>query len=322
MFLRGEEIGTIEIKPIMQEGQRGKKAIFMRRSNTFLILSLIVLGGVSIILSFIFSKKLTDPIKRLTAASKEISEGNIKSRVFISGNDEIGKLGKTFNIMANNLEVHESLRKKLTSNIAHELRTPLTAIQGELEGMMDGLIPIDNERLSSLHEEAARLKKIIEGIEELSKAEASILSLRRETFNLKTYLENIVERFKKLFINKGVYPELICDESLEIKADPDKLSQIVINLLDNALRVTDNGGTVTILAGKKGSAVFIQVKDTGRGIKKEDIPFVFERFYKSYDGGLGIGLTIAKELAEAHGGSIEVQSEDGKGATFTVLIKK
>jgi two-component system sensor histidine kinase BaeS len=320
MFIGGKEIGTLEILFINPEEEQGKEIIFMKRSNKFLILSLIALGGLSIVLSFIFSKKLTGPIKKLTVAAKDISEGRSKSRVSASGNDEISTLSRTFNMMADNLEIQESLRKKLTSNIAHELRTPLTSIQGELEGMIDGLIKIDKERLLSLHEETGRLKKIIEGIEELSKAEASALELKRQSIDLKSFLSNIKDRFERLFTDKGVKLDLECDDILAIYADPDKLSQIVINLLSNALRATAAGGVVRMKTGMDDREGFIEIMDTGSGIKKEDLPFVFERFFKSSDGGLGLGLTIAKELADAHGGRIEVRSEYGKGATFTLFI--
>jgi two-component system sensor histidine kinase BaeS len=319
LFLGGKDIGDLEIRAIKAEGQ-GKETIFMMRSSRFLIASIFIMGALSVILSFFFSRKLTEPIKKLTIAAGSISEGNIKSRVPVRGHDEMSDLARAFNTMADNIEVHESLRRKLTANIAHELRTPLSAMQGELEGMIDGLIPVDTERLLSLHEETNRLKTIIEGIEALSKAERSVLELRKQSIRLNPFLTNIKGRFEKLFSDKGVALELESDDSVTLDADPDKVSQIVINLLSNALRATASGGRVRMKAGMNDSEGFIEIMDTGSGIKKEDLPFVFERFYKSSDGGLGLGLTIAKELADAHGGRIEVRSEYGKGATFTLFI--
>jgi two-component system sensor histidine kinase BaeS len=320
LFLGGTDIGSLDISHIaFRKGER-KETIFLARSNRFLILSIFILGGMSVLISLIFSKKMTDPIKRLTAAAEHISQGNIKSRVSVSGNDEIGTLARTFNMMADNLEIHEALRRKLTANIAHELRTPLTVMQGEIEGMLDGLIKIDRDKLLSLHEETIRLKHIIEGIEELSRAESSVLELRRREIVLKPFLKNIQERFERLYSTKGVTLALECDEGVSIYADPDKISQIIINLISNALQATGSGGTATISAGGEGSEDFIAVTDTGSGMKKEDIPFIFERFYKISEGGLGLGLAISKELAEAHGGRIEVQSEYGKGSTFTLYL--
>ncbi len=320
LFLGGENIGYIEARLISSFEGQAKESIFLKRSNRFLIISIFALGGISILLSFIFSKRLTEPIKKLTSAAKDISEGKIKSRVSFSGTDEIAELAKTFNLMANNLEVQQSLRKKMTSNIAHELRTPLTSIQGELEGMIDGLIKVDKERLLSLYEEAGRLKTIIEGIEELSRAEASVLEIRKQPIKINSFLNNIKDRFEILFREKGVKLELEAHEDLVIYADPDRLSQVIINLLSNALKAEKEGGIVRIKAGLINTDFFIEIRDTGHGIKKEDIPFIFERFYKASEGGLGLGLTISKELVEAHNGRIEVESEYGKGTTFRVYI--
>jgi two-component system, OmpR family, sensor histidine kinase BaeS len=319
LFLQGKDIGSLEIKPlIFQEGEE-KETIFKMRSNRFVLITLIFLGGVSLLLSLIFSRKLTEPIKKLTEAAQQISDGNTRSRVPVRGNNEISTLAKTFNTMAENLGVYESLRRKMTANIAHELRTPLAAMRGELEGMLDGLIRTDRERLQSLLEETERLRHIIEGLEDLSRAEASVLELKKQSFDLRQFLMGIRGRFEKLFADKGVRLEVDCAE-MDLNADPDKLSQIVINLVGNALRATERGGGVRMAAGTSGGDTFIAITDTGAGIKPEDLPFIFERFYKSPDGGLGLGLTIAKELAEAQGGRIEVRSESGKGSVFTVHI--
>ena len=316
LFLRGKEIGSLEVRFLKPR----KENIFIERSNRFLLFSLFGLGGLAVLLSVIFSRKLTNPIKRLASAAKAISEGNLKSRVNISGNDEISELSATFNKMSKTLEMQESLRKKLISNTAHELRTPLGAMRGELEGMIDGFIPMDKEHLQSLYEETGRLKNILEGIEELSQAQASALSLRKQQIELKPFLESILDRFNKLFFDKGISAELRCREKLMIYADPDRLSQIVVNLLSNALKATDAGGKVWISAGIKNSEVFIEIGDTGHGIKEKDLPFIFERFYKISEGGLGLGLAIVKELVDAHGGRIEVKSGYGKGAVFTVYM--
>lgn len=320
LFLGGQNIGSIDIRLVTYQSGQRKETIFMGRSNRFLILAVFALGGFSLLLSFFFSKRLTDPIKKITFAAQSIREGKMHSRVLVSGNDEISDLGKAFNTMAAHLEIQESLRRKLTANIAHELRTPLTVIQGEIEGMVDGLIRADREKLLSLHEETTRLKKIIEGIEELSRAEASALVLRKEKIALKGYLSAIQERYAKIFSDKGVSLAIDCSESATLYADPDKFSQVLINLLTNALRATGQGGRVIIAAGTKNSEDFLSVADTGAGIKKEDIPFIFERFYHDYEGGLGIGLAITKEIVEAHNGRIEVKTEEGKGSAFRVYF--
>ena len=200
------------------------------------------------------------------------------------------------------------------------MRDPISAMRGELEGMVDGLITTDKGQLQSLYEETGRLKNLLDGIDELSQAQASALSLRKQHVELKQFLKNIIERFSKLFMDKNIALEFQCDDVLPLNADPDKLSQIVINLLSNALKATDKNGNVRLAAGKKDSEAFIEISDTGHGIRKEDIPFIFERFFKAIPGGLGLGLAIAKELVDAHDGRIEVKSEYGKGATFTVYL--
>jgi two-component system sensor histidine kinase BaeS len=316
LFLGGEQIGHLEVSFLRPQ----KEGLFISRSNELLLISLVVLGGVAILLSVVFSKMLTNPIKGLTKAAADISGGNLKSRVSITGKDEIARLADAFNRMAHSLQVQESLRRKMTSNIAHELRTPISAIRGELEAMIDGLIPVDPESLHSLHAEIERLRKIIEGIEELSQAEASSRYMLKKIFGARSFLSAILGRLKLLFDEKGVSLDLDCDEAVTINADPDRFSQIIINLLSNALKATGTGGRVWIKVSRLPQSAVIQVCDTGKGIKQEDLSFIFERFYRGEKGGLGIGLTIVKELVDAHGGSIEVQSMEGEGTIFRIEL--
>jgi len=290
------------------------------RSNDLLLISLLVLGGVALLLSIIFSRRLTNPIKGLTRAASDISSGNLKSRVSIAGRDEIARLSDAFNRMAHTLEMQESLRKKMTSNIAHELRTPISAISGELEAMIDGMIPVDPEGLESLLAEIGRLRKIIEGIEELSQAEASSRYLKKRVLPAAQFVEGICSRLRLLFEEKGVSLELFCDASVTLHADPDRLSQIIINLLSNALKATGSNGRVWINILHRDSTAVIEVCDNGSGIGKEELQFIFERFYRGQKGGLGIGLTIVRELVEAHRGSIEVESGERKGTIFRIVI--
>ncbi|MBI5634518.1 MAG: HAMP domain-containing histidine kinase [Nitrospirae bacterium] len=318
LFLSGHEIGRVELRFLRSQ----KELFFVKRSNRLLIISVLGMGGAAVLLSVIFSRRFTTPVEQLTRAVADIAEGNLASRVAASDIDEISRLSEAFNKMAHALEIQESLRKKMTSNIAHELRTPVSAIRGELEGMMDGLIPLDQEHIQSLHAEIGRFRAIIEGLEELSCAEASSLSLEKRSINLDTFLRNIIERYRKMFSDKSVDLSLDCEEVVTLHIDPDRMSQVIINLLVNALKATGKNGKVEVKVKKKGQSVIIEVSDTGEGIKKEDLPFIFERFYKGSKGGLGLGLAIAKELVQAHGGTISVKSEPGKGATFAVLLPK
>jgi two-component system sensor histidine kinase BaeS len=321
LFLGGRNIGILYIKDLTSENGIKKEYLFLERSYLFLIFSIVVLGGISILISYYLSKRMVKPINELINTAKEIGEGKIGKRVQVYGDDELSDFARTFNNMAFKLEMQESLRRRLTTNIAHELRTPLTSMQGELEGMIDGLIKIDRERLMSIYEETLRLIKIVEGMEAIARAEASVLNIKKESIEAKTFLNIIRERFEKSFNDKGVTLVVECDESVRLYADPDKLSQVLINLISNALNATEKGGRVVIKAGKVNGGTFIEISDTGRGIEEKDIPFIFERFYKTSEDGLGIGLAITKELIEAHGGRIEVKSEIGRGSRFTVFLE-
>ncbi len=317
LFWGGREIGRLEARTLRPK----KEALFISRTNRFLVFSVFALGGVAVALGIVFSRKMTRPIKELTSAAVDISGGNLQSRVGGAGNDEIGRLSEAFNRMAEALSAQETLRRRLTANVAHELRTPLSAVRGELEGMMDGLIPADRESLQSLYAEIGRLRSILDGIEDLSQAEASSLSIAKRRVELCPFLKDIVERFRVVSGEKGVALRLSCAGGLCVNADPDKLSQVLVNLLSNALKATGAGGNVRVSAAAGGGGrVVIEVSDDGCGIRAEDLPFVFERFYRAAEGGLGIGLTIARELVEAHGGAIEVRSEYGKGSAFTVTL--
>jgi signal transduction histidine kinase len=316
LFFRGEEVGKLEVRFLHPK----RETVFIKRSNYFLFGALGVLGGVAVILSVIFSNKLTRPLKNIASAATAISEGNLLKRVDVKGQDELADLAEVFNRMAHTLQIQDGLRKKLISNIAHELRTPLTAVQGEIEGMMDGLIPTGGDQLQSLHEEVRRLKKMLEGMEELTRAQASALTLKKRKIEAKPFLKNIAERMGRPVLAKGIIITVECEDGLTASADPDRLSEIVINLVSNAVKAAEQGGTVTITAVRENMDLILEVRDTGIGIKEEDKPFIFERFYKGFSGGLGLGLAIVRELVHAHGGTIDAQSTYGKGSVFTVRL--
>lgn len=316
LFMRGEEIGHLEARML----ERLKEDYFVRSSNRVLLVSVTILGLISVLAGIIAAGRLTKPILELVDASDDIAAGNLLRRVKNSGDDEIGRLSNSFNSMANNLEAQEKLRRTLLSNAAHELRTPLAIISGELEGMLDGILPIDRNALQSLHDEASRLTVILDGVDELSRAEASCLNLHKETFILKLYLAGITGRFERVSSEKHVALILECPDDLLIYADPDRLSQVVINLLSNAVKAAASGGQVFINASSEGDLVCLEIADNGCGIPEEDLPHVFERFYKGSDGGLGLGLTIVQELVTAHGGTVSVSSSPDSGTSFCVML--
>lgn len=316
LFVGGKQVGTLEVRQIRPV----RESLFAQRSDDFLLWSIVAVGGIALFLSLLFARRLTRPIKELAFAASQISLGNLHGQVETSRRDEVGDLANAFNRMAKALNAQEVLRRKLIADVAHELRTPLGVMRGELEAQIDGLIPTDTARLQSLYDETGRLKELVDGIEELNQAEASGLSLKLQPIRLKPFLESIIERFFPLFQEKKVALELDCSEEKTVQADPERLSQMILNLLNNALRATDEDGKVTVSVNRIGEELSIAVDDNGRGIRDGDIPYVFERFYRGPGGGLGIGLTIVKELIEAHGGRIEMRSTEGKGSSFRLFL--
>jgi len=316
LFLRGERIGVISVRPLSGD----RSALFVQRSNRFLFLSLLLMGGIAVLASLLVSRRLTNPLKSLVDQTLAIRRGELEVRTEITGEDEIGKLSHAFNEMADDLKLQESLRRKLIANVAHELRTPLGAIRGELEGMIDGVLKSDQEQLRSLYEETGRLGAMLDGIDDLTQAQASSLTLEKQMVELKTFLGNIGERFRGKAKEKDVMIMVEAGEDSFAWADPDRLSQIIINLLDNAIRAAPGKGTVTLRSSRGTGCSIVEVADTGKGISEEELPFIFERFFRGAGGGLGLGLAIVKELVDAHGGEITVHSEVGKGTTVRVTL--
>jgi two-component system sensor histidine kinase BaeS len=316
LFANGERIGTLEVRRLGP----GREDLFVDRSNRFLLLSVAVTGGVALLLSFVMSRRLTARLGRVSAAAAAISRGELKSRVSVSGEDEVCALAEAFNRMAAQLDAQDGLRKKLITNLAHDLRTPLGAMRGELEGMMDGLIPASKDALLSLHEETGRLRRMLDGVEELARAQASALTLSKEPVRLRPLLAHVIERFERSTRGKEVSLDLACADDLSVSADPDKLSQVVLNVVDNAVKAVESGGSVRVVARGSPEHVEIAVEDDGVGIDAADLPFIFERFYRRSERGLGVGLAITKELVEAHGGRIDVRSAPREGTTISILL--
>jgi len=316
LFLKGEEIGHLEVRFF----PRGKRALFVSRTNQLLLISALLLGGVAILSSIILARKLTRPITRLARAADSISQGNLHERLEITGGDELATLSHSFNRMAHTLEKQNALRKQINANFAHEMRTPLAIMQGQLEGILDGLIPNERRVLESLLEENLRLARIVTNVEELVQAQASALSLKRMRLPLQPLLEGIAQRFSEAGGKKNVSFSVECGAEVRVNADPERLTQILINLVTNAVKAIDTGGTIRLGGAAERGGCRIDVTDTGRGIAEADLPLIFERFYRKESDGLGLGLPIVRELVDAHGGTIEVASRPGDGSTFTVRL--
>ncbi|MCM2359076.1 MAG: HAMP domain-containing histidine kinase [Geobacteraceae bacterium] len=316
LFLKGEQIGYLEVRFF----PRGKRALFVSRTNRLLLVSALLLGSVAVLLSIILARRLTRPITRLARAADSISQGNLHERIEPAGSDELATLSHSFNRMAQTLEKQNALRKKINANFAHEMRTPLAIMQGQLEGMLDGLIPNERRLLESLLEENLRLARIVANVEELVQAEASALTLNRLRLPLRPLLESIALRFCEACVKKNISFAVECGQEVKVSADPERLAQILINLVTNAVKAIDSGGTIRLSGAAESGGCRIGVTDTGRGIAEADLPLIFERFYRKGSDGLGLGLPIVRELVDAHCGTIEVASRPGEGSTFTVWL--
>jgi signal transduction histidine kinase len=280
------------------------------------------------VIGVVMSDRLTKPISRVIENARMISKGNFGGRSYEkSSTTEINQLTSTINDLAATLERQENLRMRLTEDVAHELRTPLATVQSHMEAMIDGIWKLDIERLKSCHDEIIRLNGLVGDLERLAEFESENLILNITEFDISSLVERIVLNFENDFMQKGIEIEFK-GEVETIFADKDKISQVIVNLLSNALKYTPVSGKVYInLLGNKEN-IELTVKDTGLGISEENLPYIFERFYRveksrnRFTGGAGIGLTITKAIVEAHTGTIHVYSELGRGTEFIVTIPK
>jgi len=328
LYLKGEEIGKLHIRPIERLGMTPQKEeIFRNRGREFLIISFLIAGGGALLISILFSNFLSKPIRRLTASAEKIASGDFSVNVPVphrKQKDELDKLTESFNYMAEALKREDSLRKHLTSNIAHELRTPLTIIKGNLEAIEDGVISDPKVVIDSIRTEIDRLVSLIEGIEDLTRAEASFFKRgNQEEIDLKEFIQSVSGSMSSLLNDKGLYLKTDGPD-MNVKTDPEKLHIILKNLITNSVKFTDTGG-ITINWGKSEvndpEGYFLTVSDSGKGIEKNELPKIFDRFYKGKDSeGKGLGLAIVKEIVEAIGGKIEVDRGSECGVSIRITM--
>ena len=295
--------------------------------------SLLFAGGLAllfgIILSYFTSRQLVAPLRRLTQAAERIGHGHLDERVSLRSKDEVGQLGHAFNAMADNLNRQETLRKQFTADIAHELRTPLTSIKSYIEAFQDNVLPANQENLSSIHEEIDRLVDLSSDLKDLNVAEVGALTLTLEPVDLKHLLEKVIHSLypliqeKKLSLNWNP-PQ----DPVTMSGDGRLLTRLFYNLVHNAYRYSDVGGQITIALTSTSDSAKIRIKNTGNGIPKDDLPFIFERFYRTdksrtrETGGTGIGLALVQKITTLHQGTITVQSSIGQSTEFIVQLPK
>ena len=305
------------------------EAALVGRINTALALGAVGAVLLSLVVGVVLARALSRPIQELTAATRAVAEGNLSQKVEVRSHDELGQLAASFNLMSERLARAQNLRRQMTADIAHELRTPLSVIQGNVEAMLDGVLPASPEELESIHQETILLNRLISDLRTLSLAEAGQLALDKQPLDLGEVVTRVAEKYRLRTEEQNVTLSVQVAPNLpQVSADAGRIEQALVNLTENALRygASDAGGRVTLGARAVADGVEAWVSDTGPGIAPEDLPHVFERFWRSeksrnrQTGGSGIGLALVKQLIEAHGGRVSVESTPGHGATFCVML--
>jgi signal transduction histidine kinase len=287
--------------------------------------SFLVLGGLVVVAGLAargFSRTVR-PLAEIAAATERLADGEPGVRVRTTGPRSVRSLGASFNAMAERLDRSREDRKALLADVTHELRTPLTVIAGGLEAMTDGVHPMDEDHIAPLLAETEQMSRLLDDLRTISLAEAGALPLHREAVDLREIADDVVAAQGPIAAGRGVALRAAGDATLETSVDPVRVREILTNLVANAARHTQAGGSVEVRVGRAGAEAVLEVADTGEGIPAADLPHVFDRFQRRADsGGSGLGLAIVRDLAAAHGGTVEAESEGiaGRGSRFRVRL--
>jgi signal transduction histidine kinase len=290
---------------------------FLTAVHHYLLWASLVALLLAFLLSYLLTRRVLRPLAQMILASRQIAAGNFAARVDVAPGDEIGELGTAFNRMGDSLEQLERLRKTMVADVAHELRTPLTNLRGYLEGLSDGVIPPDRQTLEMLQQENLRLVSLVEDLGQLARADAALAYLERQTVDVPACISEILTLYRMNFEEKRIDVQTRADEQLQVQADRDKLLQAIRNLVENCWKYTPAAGKVEISCRRTAHGVRADFINSGPGVAEQDVPFIFERFFRSDPsrsreaGGAGIGLAIVKQLIEAHGGRVGAESAPG-----------
>jgi signal transduction histidine kinase len=331
-------VGTLVILA-SQAGASGTPAAdFLSALNQGICAAALIAGLIAIGLGIFLVRQITAPLRSLQSAAHAIAAGDLSQRVTATSRDELGDVARTFNQMAESLERDEKLRRYMMADIAHELRTPLTVMQGQVEALLDGVFPLTSEQLMPIHDQTVLMSRLVTDLRDLALAEAGKLNLERRPTDLGALARRVAAAVEPVAAEKGINLVVEMRPDLPVVlADADRLRQVLHNLLSNALRHTPAAGRIAIAVDKgaapkmspsQAAALQVTVSDTGSGIAAEDLPYIFDRFYRADrarsqdDGGSGLGLTIARTIVESHGGRIWASSRPGRGTqiAFTVPV--
>ncbi|GAB4150774.1 MAG: ATP-binding protein [Candidatus Promineifilaceae bacterium] len=300
---------------------------FLRRVNQTLILAALGAAGISLIMGVLLARSLTHPLQELTHATRAVAQGDLTLQVPVRSQDELGELAASFNQMNTQLARARDQRQQMTADIAHDLRTPLSIILGHSEALHEGILPPTPDTFYIIHDEAKRLSRLVEELRTLSLAEAGELPMSPRPVSPAALLERAFIAYTPQAQKQAISLTLQAPPDLpEVNADPDRLAQVLDNLLNNALRFTPAGSQITLGAAAAEQAVHLWVQDSGPGIPAAELEHVFNRFYRGdkarqrQEGGSGLGLAIARSIIENHHGRIWAASAAGQGATFTIEL--
>ena len=299
---------------------------FREKSYQAMILAAIVAILLASVFGYFFARNLVKPIKRLTMTAEELAKGNFEARANLAGEDELSQFGKTFDAMAAAVERDRMLERRLTTEVAHELRTPLMAIQATVEAMVDGVLPVDEERLVTVDSEVMRLSRLVNSLLKLSRLENRSNPNKQEVVNVGEVVADIISTHEAYVRESGLTLKYRADDDVIILGDPDLIRQATANLISNSVRYTDEGGSIYVRVKRSDTMAKISVRDTGIGLTPEEARMVFQRFWRAdsgrgrESGGLGVGLTVVKEIVQRHNGRVEVEGQKGEGACFTIYI--
>ena len=323
----GQIIGSVRIWVLGSDTlMRQPDQEFRDNSYQAMLFATVVAIVLASCIGFLFARNLVSPINRMTKTARAIKEGDLSARTGLVGEDEIARLGETFDEMAESVEKDRELERRLTTDVAHELRTPLMAIQSTVEAMVDGVFAADEERLETVNSEVQRLSRLVDALLKLSRLENRANPTKEELVDVGDLISGIIATHEAFVADSGLTLEYIAEKGVRVLGDADMIRQATANLISNAVRYTPEGGRITVRVAKDDAAASISVRDTGIGLSPEEAKMVFSRFWRAdagrnrESGGLGVGLAVVKEIVDRHGGWVQVEGRKGEGACFTIHI--